>query len=188
MDRDHIVIGQITKVRGIQGEVVVRVTSDVPDRYEGLEGVLIVEPDGRSTYREVESLRQLQSDYLIKFGGISDRRVAKETLVGRSLAVSRDQVPPPGEDESYHFELVGLEVVRSDGGLLGKLESIIETGANDVYVVRGPEGEVLIPATREVIERVDVEIGRMTVRPLPGLFDRDEETAPESDEAGETGR
>jgi 16S rRNA processing protein RimM len=84
--------------------------------------------------------------------------------------VSRADVPPAGADESYYFELIGLAVVRTDGVPVGTLESIIETGANDVYVVRGPDGEVLIPATRAVIAEVDLARGRMLVRPVAGLF------------------
>lgn len=186
-DREHVVIGEIIKVRGIRGEVVVRGESDVPDRFSKLTGALVLQPDGGATFHGIEWVRQLQSDHLVKFAGIDDRQVAKEVLVGCSLAIRRDQVPPAGEDESYHFELVGLEVVRSDGRRLGRLESIIETGANDVYVVRGPAGEVLVPATREAIERVDVEAGRMTVRPLPGLFD--DAAADDGEETGHrTGR
>ena len=74
--------------------------------------------------------------------------------------------------ENYYYELVGLEVVRDDGGRLGTLERIIETGANDVYLVRGAEGEeILIPGTREVVESVDIEGGTMVVKPIPGLLD-----------------
>ncbi len=168
---DHVIVGRIVKVRGIRGEVIVRSLSDVPERFARLGAVLVVEADGSAVRFEIESVRPLQGEYIVKLGGIEDRRAAKDRLVGRGLAVIGEAVPPPSGDENYHFELIGLEVVRSDGGRIGTLESIIETGANDVYVVRGPGGEVLIPATREVIEKVDVAHGRMIVRPWPGLFD-----------------
>ncbi len=173
-ESNHVIVGQIVKVRGIQGEVVVRPLSDVPGRFHDLDEALVVDADGSVALLPIESVRQLQGDVLIRFGGIGDRQAAKDRLVGRALAVPRGAVPPAAPDESYHFELIGLEVVRADGAVVGRLESILETGANDVYVVRGPGGEVLIPATREVIAAVDVPAGRMTVRPIPGLFAADE--------------
>lgn len=179
----HVIVGEIVKVRGIRGEVIVRPLSDVPERFAGLEAALVVEADGTAARFEVESVRPLQGEYIVKLEGIEDRLAAKDRLVGRGLAVGDEAVPPPSDDENYHFELLGLEVVRSDGGRVGTLESIIETGANDVYVVRGPGGEVLIPATREVIEKVDVAAGRMIVRPWPGLFE-DGAAPPEADPAG----
>jgi 16S rRNA processing protein RimM len=178
--KDHVIVGEIVKVRGIQGEVLVRPLSDVPDRFRDLDGAFVVEPDGGAEYLAIESVRQLQGEFIVRFQGISDRHAAKDRLVGRSLAIGRAQVPPAGADESYYFELLGLEVVRSDGIVVGKLESIIETGANDVYVVRGTGGEVLIPATRDVVQEVDVAAGRMTVRPVPGLFD----SGPADDDGG----
>ena len=167
---DHVIVGEIVKVRGIQGEVLVRPLSDVTDRFDDLTGAYVIEPDGTTAFLAIESVRRLQEEFIVRFSGIEDRQAAKERLVGRRLAVSRADVPPAGADESYYFELIGLAVVRTDGVPVGTLESIIETGANDVYVVRGPDGEVLIPATREVIAEVDLARGRMLVRPVAGLF------------------
>jgi len=181
---DHVIVGEIVKVRGIQGEVLVRPLSDVSDRFDELAGAYVVEAGGNAAFLAIESVRRLQDEFIVRFSGITDRQVAKERLVGRLLAVSRAAVPPAGADESYHFELIGLAVVRTDGVPVGTLESIIETGANDVYVVRGPGGEVLIPATREVIAEVDVAAGRMLVRPVAGLF----EAAESGPDAGDAAR
>lgn len=170
-DDDPVIIGEIVRVHGLQGEVLVHPLSDVPNRYAELAGALLIEPDGSSAYVEVESVRPFEPEFLVKFRGIDDRDQAQTRLVGRTLGIERAAVPPAGEAENYHFELLGLDVVRSDGRRLGVLESIVETGAADVYVVRGPGGEVLIPATHEVIAEVDVAAGKMVVRPLPGLFD-----------------
>jgi 16S rRNA processing protein RimM len=168
---DPVIIGEIIKVHGVRGEVVVRRLSDVPQRYRELETALVVAADGSSTPFAIERVRETELGVVVKFRGIDVPETAQERLLGRSLAVERDSVPPHAAGENYHFELIGLEVVRADGPYVGVLESIIETGANDVYVVRGPAGEVLIPAIHEVVEQVDVAAGRMVVRPLPGLFE-----------------
>ena len=185
---DHVIVGEIVKVRGIQGEVLVRPLSDVADRFDDLTGAFVIERDGGAAeFLAIESVRRLQDEFIVLFSGIDDRQVAKERLVGRLLAVSRTEVPPAGADESYHFELIGLRVVRTDGVPVGTLESILETGANDVYVVRGPGGEVLIPATRAVIAEVDVAAGRMLVRPVAGLFEAQEAEPDAPGGEGDTG-
>jgi 16S rRNA processing protein RimM len=172
---DHVIIGEIIKVHGVRGEVLVHSLSDVPGRFRELDIAMVIEPDGSSAMFAVDRVREGGQGVVVKLHGIDDREMAQERLIGRFLAVERTAVPPHGSGENYHFELVGLEVVRTDGGRVGVLESIIETGANDVYVVRGPQGgEILIPATREVVMQVDVRAGRMTIRSLPGLLDGDE--------------
>jgi 16S rRNA processing protein RimM len=109
--------------------------------------------------------------YLIKFQTVDDRLGARDRLVGCTVEIPRVQSPTSGEHEDYYYELIGLEVFRDDGTRLGILEGIIETGANEVYQVRGAEGrEYLVPATREVVAAVDVPAGRMVIRPLPGLL------------------
>jgi 16S rRNA processing protein RimM len=181
MSDEPVIVGHIRRSRGLGGEVVVEPASDVAGRFPALESALVVGgrgAPGPGIERVVETVRQIGNSYLLKFAGVNDPEAARELLVGHSLAVPRRSVPPAGGDESYHFELIGLAVVRTDGPAVGTLVEILETGANDVYVIRGPGGEVLIPATREVIERVDVEEGKVWVRPWPGLFDGAEEVAP----------
>jgi 16S rRNA processing protein RimM len=175
---DTVVIGEIVKARGLRGEVVVRSLSDVAGRFEGLAGAFVVDRDGDRFWLDVESVRRHRDMYLIQFASVGDRLAARERLVGRVLEIPRAHSPAAGEDENYYYELIGLEVFRDDGGRLGVLEGIIETGANDVYQVRTAAGdEVLLPATREVVQSVDVSAGRMVIRPLPGLLD-------ETDRAG----
>ena len=178
--RDELVIvGHIHRPHGVRGEVLVEPTSDVAERIPKLESVLVVPPDGGpGAERQVEGVRRMGSGFAVKFAGVESPEAARRLLVGRQLAVPRTAVPAAGGDESYHFELLGLEVVRTDGLAVGTLVEILVTGANDVYVVRGPAGEILLPATREVIDRVSVEEGKLWVRPWPGLFDEPDEAAP----------
>lgn len=84
---------------------------------------------------------------------------------GQIVWIARADAPPLPEGEYYHYQLVGLDVVDLEGRSLGRLAEIIETGANDVYVIRGPLGETLLPAIADVVREVDPEGGRMVVQP-----------------------
>ena len=92
-------------------------------------------------------------------------------LVGRELYVRRSQLPPLADDEFYWFDLIGLRVVTDEGLELGRLENIMETGSNDVYLVRAEGKEYLIPAIEEVVKAIDLDAGVMTISPLEGLLD-----------------
>ncbi len=88
---------------------------------------------------------------------------------GQEITVPTASAPslPPGE--FYHYQLLNLRVVTEEGEELGRVAEIIETGSNDVYLVRGDSGEVLLPALSRVIRAVDLEAGTMTVRLMDGL-------------------
>jgi 16S rRNA processing protein RimM len=189
MSEETVVVGRIVRAHGLRGEVLVTPASDVPERFLDLGQVFVVGVGESRTAHEVEEVRPHGDAFVVKLHGVEDPESARRLLTGKALCVARDRVPASGADESYHFELIGLEVVRTDGRKVGRLVEILETGANDVYVVRGPEGEVLLPATREVIERVDAAAGTLWVRPIPGLFaEGDEDEADDEDgERGEVG-
>ena len=105
---------------------------------------------------------------LVGFAGVETREEAAALTNGELLADS-ERLPDAGPGMAYHFQLVVLEVREEDGRVLGKLADIIPTGAHGVYVVRG-ERELLIPATPEVLRRVDLEGGTITVK-LPAGFE-----------------
>ena len=185
MSEETVVVGHIMRAHGLRGEVLVEPASDVPERFLDLGKVFVVGAGESRTTHEVEEVRRHGDAFLVKLVGVEDPESARTLLAGKALCVARDRVPAAEGDESYHFELIGIEVVRTDGPKVGRLVEIIETGANDVYVVRGPAGEILIPATRAVIERVDVAAGTMWVRPIPGLFDEDDDGEHEGADDGD---
>jgi 16S rRNA processing protein RimM len=80
-----------------------------------------------------------------------------------------DDAVPLGADEYYEYQIVGMTVVEQDGTLLGKVTEIIDTGANDVYVVVGPDGELLLPAIESAILEIDLDADRMVVHVMEGL-------------------
>ena len=99
-----------------------------------------------------------------------DDRTAAEALRGRDVLVARADAVPLPEGQFYWDQVIGLRVEDTAGRPLGSVADILETGANDVYVVHGPLGEVLVPAIKDVVQRIDPAAGRMVVDPLPGML------------------
>lgn len=119
---------------------------------------------------EVRSVRQHAKGLLLSLQGYSTREQVG-SLRNQILYVHAGDRPELPEGEYYHHQMLGLRVVAEGGEVLGVLMEIIETGANDVYVVRRQTGsDVLLPATDEVILKVDLEAGELQVRLLPGLL------------------
>lgn len=118
---------------------------------------------------EVEASRPHQHGYVLKLKGIETPEEAR-TLNHVLLQIEETEVYPLPKGVYYHFQLEGLEVIDVKRGPLGILSEILETGANDVYVVNSPRfGEILIPALKEVILKIDLDSARMEVALLPGL-------------------
>ena len=112
--------------------------------------------------REVEAVHGTANLLILKFAGVDNRDVA-DALRGKYLEVESDAVRPLPEGSYYHWQLLGLEVFDPGGRRLGTLADIVDNPANDVYVVRGDGGEVLVPAVSEVVLSVDLDAGRMVV-------------------------
>lgn len=163
-------IGKITGTHGIRGMVKVYlyagddsslavVTDLVIDCADGRRQTVVatgVQSHGRKTLVTLEG-----------YGAINDVL----PLVGGELLIRRDQLPEPDEGEFYWEDLIGLRVRTVDGINLGTLSEIMETGSNDVYVVRDAGRELLLPATEEVVQEIDLEAGTMTVALLDGMLD-----------------
>ena len=165
---DLLQVGVITTTHGIRGEVKVYPTTDDVHRFEELESVLL---DTGKEYRElkIKSVKYFKQYAILKFKGI-DNINDIEKYKGKSLFVTRENAQLLGEDEYYIADLIGMEVYLDDGSHFGMLKDVMETGANDVYIIKTEEGkEVLIPAIYECILNVDVEAGKMEIHLLDGL-------------------
>lgn len=171
MDPGNLVsIGKIVGTHGYKGTVKVIPLTDFPERFKNLQQVYL-NRNGTVTQVAVESSNVNNQPFLIKLEGIESKEEA-QTYRGSLLMVEEKDVFPLPAGVYYHFQLQGLKVYDSERGLLGTLTQILETGANDVYVVDSPRyGEILIPAIRDVIEAVDLDQGEMRVKLLPGLID-----------------
>lgn len=165
---NYIALGRILRPHGVRGEVVVEVLTDFPERLGELAQVHLGDAH-QATATAVRSCRGNGDTLLMAFEGYLDR-TAVEALRGQLVQVPLDEAAPLPEDTYYPYQLVGLDVVTTAGDDLGRLSDVLFTPANDVYVVTGPRGEVLLPAIRQVIKQIDLDAGRMVVELIPGLL------------------
>lgn len=162
-------VGVISSTHGIRGEVKVFPTTDDASRFRQLKKVYL--DTGREKIPlEIVGVKFLKQFVILKFKGIDDINQI-EGYKGKSLLIDREDAVELQEDEYFIADILGLQVYTEDGVLFGVLKDVMETGANDVYVVDTREhGEVLIPAIRDCILDVDPEAGRMTIHLLEGLI------------------
>jgi 16S rRNA processing protein RimM len=150
----------------------VEVLTGYPERLQTHRQFHLAPPNAPEVGRHyaVERLRLRGDVMLLKLGGCDDRNAA-EAMRGLLVQVLIDAAVPLEEGEYYHFQLTGLRVETEQGESLGRVVDILETKANDVYVVHGPRGELLLPAVEDVILELDPAAGRMVVHLLPGLLE-----------------
>lgn len=160
-------VGVISSTHGIRGEVKVFPTTNDPGRFQKLKKVLLT-TEKEQIPLEIQNVRFSKQFVIVKFKGI-DHINDIEKYKGSQLLVAREDAVKLEKDEYYIADLLGMEVV-TDEGEKGVLKDVIETGANEVYVIAfETSGEVLIPAIRDCILDVDVEAGKMQVHLLEGL-------------------
>lgn len=160
---DLVAIGVIEKPFGVRGEMRVRSLSDVPGRFEGLTRVTLEAPSGALKEAAVRSVRGMHGSYLVALDLCGTPEEAG-MFRGWTVKIPQGSAPPLPDGEYYQYELIGLSVQGESGRLLGTLVEVIETPGNHVLVVRGDQGEILIPATKDVVAAVDRPGKKMTVR------------------------
>lgn len=161
-------VGVITSTHGVRGEVKVFPTTDDAARFKKLKKVIL--NDGKQELElEIASVKFFKNMVIVKFKGI-DSLNDVEKYRKATLWVTRDQAVPLKENEYYVADLIGMSVVTEEGEELGIIKEVMQTGANDVYVVT-KEGtpELLIPAIKQCIKQVDTKENRMTIYLMPGL-------------------
>lgn len=170
MPSSYLQLGTVVRAWGLEGEVKVDPCADSLTLAPGLRSVHVRPPGGDGAWYEVGHVRRAGSAWIMKLRGVETPEQAKR-LVSHELLIPRSRAPELPEGSFYHADLLGLRVRSETGQELGRIVEIIETGANDVYVVHGRQGEWLLPATVEVVRRVDLEGEVMLVRPLEGMIE-----------------
>ncbi|OON95281.1 MAG: 16S rRNA processing protein RimM [Epulopiscium sp. Nele67-Bin005] len=153
---------------GVKGELRILPTTDDSSRFKKLKKVFVEQNE--LTEYEIETIRFHKNFVLLKFKGVDDMTSA-ERLKNAILKINREDCLPLEEDEYYISDLYGMTVQKSDGEILGVLDDILFTAANDVYVVKNNDTgkELLIPAIAQCILKVDVANRLMSVNLLEGL-------------------
>jgi 16S rRNA processing protein RimM len=163
---DFLAIAQIVAPHGVSGEVRAIILTDFPDRFAELEQVYLGEEARPVT---LEGYRMHRGQILLRLAGYLTRTQAEELRECLVLVPLAEAVALP-EDAYYAYQIIGLEAWTEDGACLGQVTDVLETGANDVYVVKSDDGgEVLLPALESVVLKIDLEGGRLLVRLPPGL-------------------
>lgn len=163
-----LVVGEILKPFGYRGEVKVRVISDYPKHFLKHKTVYLGTPPRAF---QVERARFHANYILMKFAGYdSDTSVAK--LRGEIVHIPVEAAAKLKKNQYYHHQIIGLNVVTTNGETLGAVAEILETGANDVYLVRTPDSkEILVPAIKSVVKKIDLDTKTLTVELMPGLIE-----------------
>ncbi len=161
-------VGVISSTHGVRGEVKVFPTTDDVTRFRQLKKVYL--DTGREMLPlEIQNVKFFKQFAILKFKGI-DNINDIEKYRGKSLMIDREDAVDLDEDEYFIADMIGMKVCTEDGSEFGTLKDVMETGANDVYIIDSPEyGEVLIPAIRECILDVDMDEDRMTIHLMEGL-------------------
>ena len=167
---DFLRVGVIANTHGIRGEVKVFPTTDEKERFKDLKKV-ILDMGKEQKVLEIQSVRFFKNLVILKFKGI-DNINDIEMYKGKDLLVTREDAVPLEEGEYFIADLLDLDVYSDEDEKIGVLYDVMQTGANDVYVVKTEEGkEILLPAIDECILDIDLEESRMTVHIMEGLLD-----------------
>jgi len=173
---EYLVLGRVLRPHGVRGELRVSTMTDYPERVGELETLYLsrdIEGKDAKPYT-IETVRLHQEYILIKFKTIPDRNAA-DRLRDLYVLVDMEHAVPLDDDEVYLYELIGLTVKLEDGTVLGTLSEIMETGANDVYIVKSDtHGTILVPAHDETIVEIDLEGKVIIVAPPLGTLPWDE--------------
>lgn len=167
-DEARVCLGQIVAPHGVRGQVKIKTFTSDPANLVAY-GATTDEGGGRRF--EITLAGRTKGGVIARLAGIEDRDAAA-ALKGTRLYVARAALPDPDPDEYYHADLIGLAVELDDGRVLGRVKAVQDLGAGDLLEVALPGGgTVMAPFTKEVVPVVDLEAGRLVLRPLPGLLD-----------------
>ena len=164
-------VGVIIKPHGIKGEVKVYPTTDSPLRFDEITHVKIIQQGKELGDHRISSVKYFKDIVILKFKGI-DNINDVEPLKGAELYIPREEGAELSEGEYYIADIIGMTVMTDGGEKLGTVKDVMETGANDVYVVNAECGrEILIPAIKQCILDTDIENNIMTVHLIDGLLE-----------------
>jgi 16S rRNA processing protein RimM len=161
--RGFLILGHIIRTHGVRGELKMACFADSWGPFQDVGRVWVGPPEGPLQPVKLEHAHGRDRAVVIKLAGVGTPEAAAR-LVGYEVAVPRAEAPSLPDGMFYHYDILGLEV-QEGGRSLGTVCEILEMPAHDVYVIRGPAGEWMLPATRTHIRRIDLAAGRIEIEP-----------------------
>lgn len=157
-------VGVVTGIHGVDGELKVRLSTDDPDHLKRVKRIYLGD---ETQTRRLIGLRMHQGIGLMRIGGVTTPEVAR-TLVGQTLRISGKDARPLKEGEFYFYQVIGSDAFDESGELVGVVKDILETGANDVFVIADPAGgqDLLLPNIPDCVLEIDPSRRRVVVRKL----------------------
>ena len=169
MSEEFIAIGKVVSTQGNKGEVNIFPLTDLANRFINLTTVLLRNNTSQTTLN-IEKIKIKGNTVVLKFKDIENIKEAK-MIVGSFLEVERKNAVKLPKDTYFIFEIIGLEVYAENNIFLGKVENVISTGSNDVYIVKGKnKKELFIPAIHEVVKNVNLKKKRINIKMVDGLI------------------
>jgi 16S rRNA processing protein RimM len=165
---DLFAIGEIVKTRGLRGCLKILCYVETRNTFAELKFVYIEQTSGQKNRFSLRKIDSSGNILFVELEGIPDVESA-QALLGCKVFLPEDMLEQLPDGEYYWRDIIGLDVYTEDDKYIGKIESVFPTGSNDVYVCKGEEREILLPAIAEVIRQIDVKRRVMTVRLLEGL-------------------
>jgi 16S rRNA processing protein RimM len=166
---DFLLVGTIGLAFGIKGQVKLHTITSRPEHLGRIKTVFL--GDQRTATRLRRAVEHKHAIMVLTLAGVNDRNAA-EALRGTEVYIRQQDAAPLEEDEYFLHDLPGLQVETTAGEALGTVSEVLETGANDVLVVKRESGEeVLIPMTREVVKALDLAAKRVVIEPIQGLLE-----------------
>ncbi len=165
-----ITVGKIICPWGVRGQVKVEPLTDDPKRFKALPEIFIEFADSTVFY-SIESVIFLKDYFpVLKLEGVNSRQEA-EALRGHYIKIPRKYAVKLPKGHYFTCDIIGLEVFDESDTYIGTVKDVLQTGANDVYIVETQDKkEVLIPAIRQVVQKIDLENGKMMITPLEGML------------------
>jgi len=161
-------VGEIVATHGLVGWLKVNPFNPETTAIAG-DRQLIIEKDGRRTAQQLESSKRNKRQILIKLRGVDGIDDARK-WVGAIICVDANALEPLAPGQYYHYQIVGFEVCALSGERIGVITRVWSTPGGELYVVQGPKKEHLVPAVKEIIEKIDFAAGRIIINPPEGLL------------------
>lgn len=169
-----LLIGKVIRPHGLNGLLRIRSYAESTETFKNRGTVLLKTGQGGLSEHKIISINAHKNAFLMKLEGVSSLEEA-EGCRGAEILIRKDTLRRESEDEYFWFELIGLKVFEDSGRFVGTLREIIQTGSNDIYVVKEGDREFLIPALHGVVLEIDLENKRMIVAgDIDGLLNIDE--------------